>query len=53
MAFVFVAEVAFIPFTADGIVLGLPLSRVLVAVVICLENVRDGGERVPDVDVGD
>lgn len=37
----FVSDVALIPFTADGIVLCF------------FKSVRDGGERVLDVEVGD
>jgi len=52
MAFEFVLEVAVIPLTAMGIVV-VSSSKGLVAFVICLENVRDDGERVPGVEVGD
>ena len=53
MAFVFVSEVAAIPFTAVGIVVVSSMKKGLGAVVICLENVREDGEWVPDVEVGD
>jgi hypothetical protein len=53
MAFVFVSEVAAIPFTAVGIVVVSSIKNGLVTGVICLENECDDGERVPDVEVGD